>query len=79
MKGCEFTHPDGRACSAPPMKHATRCWHHNPAVAERRDDARRRGGVASMWKRHGPESNVWDLSTEEGRASERWRRFRTVY
>lgn len=43
-QACASTRRDGRPCAARALPGDTRCWAHSPATADRREEARRRGG-----------------------------------
>lgn len=43
-RNCSATTIDGDPCQAPALTSGSYCYQHEPAVAERRDEARRRGG-----------------------------------
>lgn len=43
-KRCESSRKDGGHCNAPALPHSLFCWAHDPARAEQRAEARKRGG-----------------------------------
>jgi len=46
VRRCKATTVAGPPCSAQPVRADGYCWWHSPALANERDEARRRGGSA---------------------------------
>ncbi len=63
---CEHVHEDGTPCKAAPMSGSGFCWFHDPAHAEARTEARRRGGHASI-RRQVLDADAPDLTLDNVR------------
>ncbi len=66
---CSAITKEGTACTVPPLTGSSWCHHHDPALADRRDEMRRKGGearsnarrAAKAWKAAGLEMDAADL------------------
>ena len=59
-KDCKYTHADGRACAAPPLKKGGHCFWHAPEKSDEAADARRLGGLRR--RREKAVSGAYDIA-----------------